>query len=304
MKTYVGYNEKKDEFIKKVREEVGNDQFLVVRYASGGGLLGAINGMRNYKIPAEESRIENINYYMESEAQKGKEKLSSYKKIGGICTVLSAISTGVTMAAPTAFESIAASVQSQANLEDAAAAAVVIGATSAIAAGIASFVNIRKVFEINKLNYRDENKAILDQVKTYPSAMDCISKKKKKQIQKRKNPFGVIWAEDYSKRDLKKIVARIKQGLILNLVSQQEMDFPIAQQYFASLQPAAPANLYPPVFGPQTSPSPVSMTPEEVSQYLAAQGIVVSASGQPSGVPFFQDVSNNSGNQPERQKTL
>ena len=308
MKTYVRYNEKKDEFIKRVRPLSGNNKFLKVRYASGGGIFGAINGMRNYKIEATEDRIENINFYMEREALKGKEKLSSYKNLGGICTVLSAVSTGFTMAAPTAFESIAAAVQSQANLEDAAAAAVVVGATSAIATGIASFVNIRKVFEINKLNYRDENRVILDQVKQYPSAMYCISKKKKTLIQKRQNPFGVIWAEDYRKRDLKKIVTRIKQGLILELVSNGEMDFPIEEEHFACLQASNPDYHQPiPIYQPQSqaSPSaPVPMTPEQISQYLAAQGIVVSTSGQPSGVPFFQDLDNNPDNQPAKQKTL
>lgn len=299
MKTYVRYNEKKDEFIKRVRPLSGNNKFLKVRYASGGGIFGAINGMRNYKIEATEDRIENINFYMEREALKGKEKLSSYKKLGGICTVLSAVSTGFTMAAPTAFESIAAAVQSQANLEDAAAAAVVVGATSAIAAGIASFVNIRKVFEINKLNFRDENKVILDQVKQYPSAMDCISKRKKELIQRRKNPFGVIWAEDYRKRDLKKIVTRIKQGLILELVSNNEMDFPIEDDHFASLQPP----VYRPIDQPQPPVAPVApviMTPEQINDYLAAHGIVVADSEQPFN--FFSDLGNNPGDVPLYQK--
>lgn len=303
MKTYVRYNEKKDEFIKRVKPLSGNNKFLKVRYASGGGILGAINGMRNYKIEANEDRIKNINFYMENEALKGKEKLSTYKKIGGVCTILSTIATGATMAMPTAFESIAAAVQSQANLEDAAAAAVVIGATSAIATGIASFVNIRKVFEINKLNYRDENRVILDQVKQYPSAMDCISKKKKTLIQKRQNPFGVIWAEDYRKRDLKKIVTRIKQGLILELVSNGEMDFPIEEEHFACLQTSNPVYQQPISINPPQSPAaasaPVVMTPEQISQYLAAQGIVVT---EPEKVPFFSDLVNNSGHGPSYQK--
>ena len=298
MKTYVRYNEKKDEFIKRVRPLSGNNKFLKVRYAAGGGILGVVNGMRNYKIEATEDRIENINSYMENEFLKGKEKLSGYKKLGGVCTVLSAMASGITIAAPTAIESIAAAVQSQANLEDAAAAAVVIGATSAIATGILSFVNIRKVFEINKINYRDENRVILDQVKQYPSAMDCISKKKKTLIQKRQNPFGVIWAEDYRKRDLKKIVTRIKQGLILELVSNGEMDFPIEESNFVSLQPP----VCPPIDQSHSSvvpPAPVRMTPEQIASYLAANGI-----GNPD-LPltdFFRNVGERSGDQEPYQK--
>lgn len=301
MKTYVKYNENKDEFIKSVKQVSGNNKFIKVRYASGGGILGAINGMRNYKIEATEDRIANINYYMESEASKGKEKLSGYKKLGGLCTVLSAISTGVTMAAPTAFESIAATVQSQANLEDVASAVVVVGATSAIAAGIASFVNIRKVFEINKLNYRDENKVILDQVKQYPSAMDCLPKRKKDLIQRRKNPFGVIWAEDYKKRDLKKIVTRIKQGLVLELVCNGDMDFPIEDENFASLHPP----VYPPINRPQPPVAPVApvvMTPEQIEQYLAANGIVVSEPNPEQPLAnFFRDI-NPPANQPHQKR--
>lgn len=258
MKTYVGRNEHKDEYIRKVRTVTGNDKFLKVTYASGGGLLGAINGMRTYKIPANEERIENINHYMENEAEIGKGKYDSYKKIGTISAVVSAISA----TAPIAFDSIVSLVGTQANLEEATKAVVIVGATTALATGITSISNLRKAAEMKKINYRDENQVILDQVKNYESSLECISNRKKRLIQKRKNPFGVIWSEDYSLRDLKKIVARIKQAMILGLVSQDKKDFPIPREEFQVLSqpqqaptPIAPASSYPyaPV-APQVQP--------------------------------------------------
>lgn len=71
--------------------------------------------------------------------------------------------------------------------------------------------NNAKVKELEKLAYRNEHKEVLDSFKESPNALNGMGKERTAKLQKRKNPFGIMHIDDYSKKDLELIVSNVSK---------------------------------------------------------------------------------------------
>lgn len=81
--------------------------------------------------------------------------------------------------------------------------------------GVSAGKSLRKVSELNKLEYLKENKSILTQMNDYTHSLDGLSRKKKKLFEEKKNPLSIIYAGKYTKNDLERIVYNIEREAFL-----------------------------------------------------------------------------------------
>ena len=88
-----------------------------------------------------------------------------------------------------------------------------LGAIS-LFAGIPSFVdyirNKKKIQELDKIRYRNENMSKLESIQKYPNSLNGVSSQLKDIISKDKDPFSMFHLDDYSKEDLEKIVSNVE----------------------------------------------------------------------------------------------
>lgn len=194
MKDYSMNKKEKETYIKKVKKlKKGNTDCLEIEFADG----------RKFKnITYSPENIEKITQLQEEQAKTGIARKKTFERQQ--LTDKTRVMTGL----------ILGSLLTAAGTQATGHGAIPFAALSFICTGayLTSYVSITgKVKELEKLEYRNKNKADLDALRQYRNALTGLSKSKRNYIKKTKEPFSILNINNFSKKDLEKIISNIER---------------------------------------------------------------------------------------------
>lgn len=164
---------------------------------------------KSYTVHLDEQALSRLEDVMDRQANQGLQKLSKYlnkekdlKTIAGVCGIVGAAaslscesSIKMLLNYPIPFTILAGTVS----------------LVCMIPAGIKLVKNNSKIRELKKIDYCKENKEILEQYQNYSTALDGVDLKTRDKIKVRSNPFSILNIDDFTKKDLEKIVDNIER---------------------------------------------------------------------------------------------
>ena len=169
-----------------------------------------------FYIDYDEKNIKKIEERQEKQADEGILNLPKFKLRK---TIAGCMITAGAIVGPAIGTGLATTMSSQVSEEsDLTKFAITVGAVTlgSIIPGIYKLIKTNpKVKQLQKLKFRNENKATLDSYTEYENALAGISSEKKEFFNdaksQGKNPFSIMYVDNYTQDDLERIVENIER---------------------------------------------------------------------------------------------
>lgn len=204
MKDYRVDKDKEQQYITSVKlVKVSGNEVYEVEFADGQIFKNIKKDDENIKkiIEAQEkqaaSGVANQGFFRSKRMQSG---MAAIGTAAGTCALTSVVATGLTSITATQPNPLIAP--------------ITIGVLTIVSAipGFARLVkNHQKVKELEKIEYRNDNKATLDSFRNYPNSLAGFTSDKKKKFKNSSDPFSIINIDNYSIEDLEDIVSNINR---------------------------------------------------------------------------------------------
>ena len=202
MKDYSLNEEEKSRFIKKVIYH-NNHTFDIV-FADGSRLNG---------IDENSENLSKVKRVLEEQARKGVSNYSVFQGKKTCATVATGISALTLAVAGTWACSIPAI--SDVVLKEPPIAAICGVSALTILGTMPSIVkmvkNSMKVDELDKIKYRNLHQRELDAIRDYPNSLNGVNSSLKELISVDKEPFSMLYVDEYSIDDLETIVSNVEK---------------------------------------------------------------------------------------------
>ncbi|MBR2828189.1 MAG: hypothetical protein IKE70_03055 [Bacilli bacterium] len=164
------------------------------------------NGKKISGIDSTKENLLKVKKVLDDQARRGIESSSVFERKKSNSGLLAAVSTA-------GFVSSLIWANSSEMTKSSSIGIYGLGAISLLA-GIPSFVdyirNKKKIQELDKIRYRNENMRKLESIQKYPNSLNGVSSRLKDIISRDKDPFSMFHLDDYSKEDLENIVSNIE----------------------------------------------------------------------------------------------